>query len=58
MWTEFHDFVVDGDVGLFVRFRGDVMMSEVVFMGATQTTDVATQEMPSVDALRAALVPS
>ncbi|HTI76057.1 MAG TPA: hypothetical protein VL634_13765 [Mycobacterium sp.] len=42
-------------VGLFVRFRGDVMTSEVVFMGAAQTTDMSAQEMPSVDALRAAL---
>ena len=77
MWTEFDDFVVDGNtiatsgvmltlllidqslittpVGLFLRFSGDRMVSEVAFMGTPETADVSTQEMPSVDALRAAL---
>ncbi len=80
MWTEFDDFVVDGDtiatsgvmltlllidqslittpVGLFLRFSADRMTSEVAFMGTPETADVSTQEMPSVDALRAALTPS
>jgi hypothetical protein len=78
MWTEFDDFVVDGDtiatsgvmltlqlsertlattpVGLFLRFSGDRMISEVAFMGTSETADLSTQEMPSVDVLRAALV--
>jgi hypothetical protein len=77
MWTEFDDFVVDGDtiatsgvmltllitaqtltttpVGLFLRFSGDRMISEVAFMGTSETADLSTQEMPSVRALRAAL---
>jgi hypothetical protein len=80
MWTEFDDFVVDGDtiatcgvmltllladqtltttpVGLFLRFRGDRMTSEVAFMGTSETADLSTQEMPSVDALRSALASS
>jgi hypothetical protein len=80
MWTEFDDFVVDGDtiatsgvmlilqltertlattpVGLFVRFSGDRLTSEVAFMRTSETADVSTQEMPSVDALRAALTSS
>jgi hypothetical protein len=77
MWTEFDDFVVDGDtiatsgvmltfrltdqtltttpVGLFLRFSGDRMTSEVAFMGPSVTADLSAQEMPSVDALRVAL---
>jgi hypothetical protein len=77
MWTEFDDFVVDGDtiatsgvmltlllteqtltttpVGLFLRFSGVRMTSEVAFMGTSETADLSTKEMPSVDALRAAL---
>jgi hypothetical protein len=80
MWTEFDDFVVDGDtiatsgvmltllitaqtltttpVGLFLRFSGDRMISEVAFMGTSETADLSTQEMPSVGALRAALTSS
>jgi hypothetical protein len=80
MWTEFDDFVVDGDkiatsgvmltlllteqtltttpVGLFLRFSGDRMTSEVAFMGTSETADLSTQEMPSVDALRSALTSS
>ncbi len=43
-------------VGLFLRFSGGRMISEVVFIcGSTETTDVSTEEMPSVDALRAHL---
>ena len=80
MWTEFDDFVVDGDtiatsgvmltllltdqtltstpVGLFLRFSLDRMTSEVAFMGPSETAELSTQEMPSVDALRAALTSS
>jgi hypothetical protein len=42
-------------VGLFLRFSGDRTISEVAFMGTSETADLSTQEMPSVDALRAAL---
>ena len=78
MWTEFDDFLVDGDtiatsgvmltlqltvqtlattpVGLFLRFSGDRMTSEVAFMGTSENADLSTQAMPSVDALRTALV--
>jgi hypothetical protein len=43
-------------VGLFVRFKGGRMISEVVFKcGPTETIDVSTQEMPSVHALRAGI---
>jgi hypothetical protein len=80
MWTEFDDFVVDGDtiatsgvmltllltdqtltstpVGLFLRFSGDRMTSEAAFMGPSETAELSTQGMPSVDALRAALTSS
>ena len=80
MWTEFDDFVVDGDtiavsgvmltlqltertlastpVGLFLRFSGDRMTSEVAFMGTSETADLSTKEMPSVDTLRAVLTSS
>jgi hypothetical protein len=77
MWTEFDEFVVDGDtiatsgvmltlllteqtltttpVGLFLRFSGVRMTSEIAFMGTSETADLSTKEMPSVDSLRAAL---
>jgi hypothetical protein len=80
MWTEFDDFVVDGDtiatsgamltllltdqtltttpVGLFLRFSGDRMTSEVAFMGTSETAELSMQEMPSIDDLRAALTSS
>jgi hypothetical protein len=45
-------------VGLFLRFSGDRMTSEVAFMGTPETADLSTQEMRSVDALRAALTSS
>jgi hypothetical protein len=43
---------------LFLRFSGDRMTSEVAFMELSETADLSTQEMPSVDALRAALASS
>ena len=44
-------------VGLFLRFKGGRMTSEVAFMGAADIADVSAQEMPSVDVLRATLIP-
>ena len=43
-------------VGLFLRFRDGRMTSEVVFIcGSAETIDVSTEEVPSVDVLRAGL---
>ena len=42
-------------VGLFLRFSGDLMVSEVAFMGASSVADVSAAGMPSVEALRAQL---
>ena len=42
-------------IGLFLRFSGDRMASQVVFMGAADVTDVSAYAMPSVESLRAQL---
>jgi hypothetical protein len=42
-------------IGLFLRFSGQRMVSEVAFMGGSTTADVSAEPMPSVDALRAHL---
>jgi hypothetical protein len=43
-------------IGLFLRFRADLMISEIAFMGASTATDVSADRMPTVEALRARLV--
>jgi hypothetical protein len=42
-------------VGLFLRFSGGLMISEVAFMGASSVADVSAERMPSVETLRTQL---
>ena len=42
-------------VSLVLRFSGERMLSEVVFMGRTTIADVSADPMPSIDTLRAQL---